>query len=53
MANFKQSTISGYIVLPKGTTAQRPSNPVANMIRYNTDLKILEYYTTAWIPFCF
>ena len=32
------------IVLPKGTTAQRPSSPVTGMIRYNTQLEHYEIY---------
>jgi hypothetical protein len=32
------------IVLPKGTTAQRPSSPVTGMIRYNTQLEQYEIY---------
>ena len=30
--------------LPKGTTAQRPSSPVAGMVRENTDDNVIEYY---------
>ena len=39
------------IIVPKGTTAQRPSSPIAGMIRYNTELDQYELYdetTTAW-----
>ena len=35
--------------LPKGTTAQRPSSPVAGMVRENTDDNVIEYYNgTEW-----
>jgi hypothetical protein len=38
------------LVLPKGTTAQRPTSGLtAGLQRYNTDLKAIEYYTgTEW-----
>lgn len=38
------------MVLPKGTTAQRPTTGLtAGLQRYNTDLKAIEYYTgTEW-----
>lgn len=40
---------TGSFNLPAGTTAQRPSSPVAGTIRFNTTLKTIEYYTgTAW-----
>jgi hypothetical protein len=34
------------IILPKGTTAQRPESPVTGMIRYNTDLGLIEQYNS-------
>ncbi len=35
--------------LAKGTTAQRPSSPVAGMVRENTDDNVIEYYNgTEW-----
>lgn len=40
---------SGYWQLPAGTTADRPSSPVAGMMRFNTDIEYLELYTnTGW-----
>ncbi|MEM5878593.1 MAG: hypothetical protein QXF12_06990, partial [Candidatus Aenigmatarchaeota archaeon] len=40
---------TGSIVVPKGTTAQRPATPVAGMFRYNTNTNSLEYYNgTSW-----
>lgn len=38
-------------ILPRGTTAQRPSSPKNGMIRYNTDLSKVEFYsayTSSW-----
>ena len=44
---------TGAIILPKGTTAQRPSSPITGMIRYNTDDSVYEAYDgsgiTGWI----
>jgi hypothetical protein len=51
MANLKNLTISdtGYLGLPSGTTAERPSSPTAGMIRYNTTLSTIEFYNgSAW-----
>lgn len=37
------------ISIPAGTTAQRPSQPIVGMIRYNTSLQGTEVYTgTSW-----
>ena len=37
------------IVFPVGGTANRPPNPLAGEVRYNTDLNVFEGYTgTAW-----
>ena len=37
------------IELPSGTTAQRPTSPVAGMVRYNTTTTTVEYYDgTQW-----
>ena len=52
MAQFKNTDIndSGSLTLPAGTTAQRPSNPQAGMMRYNTTLDYTEYYNgSAWV----
>ena len=35
---------TSYMCPPKGTTAQRPSNPVSGSLRFNTDTASLEYY---------
>lgn len=53
MAQLKNTTISdtGSLNLPAGTTAQRPSSPVAGQIRYNTTINDTEYYDgAAWRP---
>jgi hypothetical protein len=44
------STGTGGIVLPSGTSAQRPVSPPNGSSRYNTDLKCNEYYfNTFWL----
>ena len=51
MAQLKNLTISdtGYSQLPTGTTAQRPSSPTVGMMRFNTDTREVEIYTsTGW-----
>jgi hypothetical protein len=41
---------TGAIVVPVGTTAQRPGSPAVGMIRYNTTIPQLECYIgSAWI----
>ena len=43
------SSNTGSFGVPSGTTAQRPSSPVNGMIRYNTTLNVLEFYSNgAW-----
>ena len=43
------SGATGALVLASGTTAQRPSVPVAGSIRYNSSLSSIEaYYSGAW-----
>ena len=44
------NTSTGYFSLPQGTTGQRPANPQAGYIRYNTTLDSVEYYNfvTGW-----
>ena len=48
MANLKNTTVNdtGYLTLPVGTTAQRPASPSDGMLRRNTTLNCLEYYST-------
>ena len=42
-------TSTGALILPKGTTAERPVSPVTGMIRYNTDANVFEAYDGGWI----
>ena len=46
MATLKNTVINStnQTTLPKGTTAQRPSNPGDGAMRFNTDLGYVEYY---------
>ena len=42
---------TSYMCPPKGTTAQRPENPVSGSLRFNTDTASLEYFrgdTIGW-----
>lgn len=42
--------IGSKIVLPKGTTVQRPSSPEEGQLWFNTDTKMFEGYNgTAWV----
>jgi hypothetical protein len=47
MATLKSLTVNdtGFIKLPSGTIAQRPSSPSNNMMRFNTDLGCNEMYS--------
>ena len=49
MATLTNVTINdtGFAQLPTGSTAQRPASPVVGMIRFNTDTRVVECYTTA------
>jgi len=52
MAQLKNTTIddTGFLQLPTGTTAQRPSLPEPGHIRFNTTLGVQEYWNgTNWI----
>jgi len=42
--NISLNGSNNSVMLPKGTTAQQPTAPVAGMMRYNTTLNNLEYY---------
>lgn len=49
LAGDVQMTGTGRMLLPKGTTAQRPVAPAVGSIRYNTELNYVENYTgTEW-----
>ena len=40
-----------FLLVPKGTTGERPGSPVAGYIRYNTSVGALEVYQgSAWVP---
>ena len=40
-----------YVRIPQGTTGQRPSNPAAGYLRFNTTLDVTEFYTgSVWRP---
>jgi len=46
-------TSTGALIIPRGTTAQRPTNPAAGMMRYNNDEGYIETYEailSTWIP---
>ena len=41
---------SGAVIIPRGTTAQRPSSPAIGMIRYNIDSSVYESYSgSSWL----
>ena len=42
MAQLQDTTFAN-LVLPEGTTAQRPGSPVAGMTRYNTSLNLIAF----------
>lgn len=47
MANLKNTEIDSneYLGMPKGSTNQRPNSPQAGMLRFNTDLDQIEFFT--------
>ena len=50
MAQLQQTSFTD-LSLPQGTTAQRPGSPVSGMMRYNTDIALVEYYDGSnWRP---
>ena len=52
MATLASLTINdtGYLELPRGTTAQRPSSPAAGYLRFNTTVNAPEVYSgSAWV----
>ena len=55
MAQLKNTTINdtGFVQLPVGSTAQRPSSPQAGQLRYNSTLNFTEWYDdqlSDWFP---
>lgn len=52
MATLASLTVNdtGSLLLPKGTTAQRPGSPTTGTIRYNTTRKEIEFYNgSIWV----
>jgi hypothetical protein len=51
-ANTRINTIynGSEILVPTGSTTQRPVTPSTGMFRYNTDTNQFEGYATAWMP---
>jgi len=50
--NLANVATSGGIIVPLGTTAQRPASPVNGMVRYNINNNALEgYANNSWIGF--
>ena len=39
---------TGSLIVPRGTTAQRPGTPAVGMLRYNTDTDVFEGYDGNW-----
>jgi hypothetical protein len=50
MSSFKNTKIedTGYIQLPTGSNAQRPSSPSTGYMRFNTDSEEFEIYYNGW-----
>jgi hypothetical protein len=54
MATLKNTIINGEIVIPSGTTAQRPWVATEGMLRYNTTTGRLEFYNgVSWVDWVF
>jgi microcystin-dependent protein len=50
-SNVIEISSPGSIVLPSGTTAQRPGSAASGMLRFNTDLDVYEgYRLSGWEP---
>lgn len=50
MATLKNTSVTGILRLPNGTTAQRPGSPTNGMLRFNTQRGVEEYYDgTQWV----
>lgn len=50
MATLKNTSVTGNLQLPAGTTAQRPTNPPEGAMRFNTDLGYCEVYINrGWV----
>jgi hypothetical protein len=44
ISNVTTFTSKNHILLPRGTTAERPGSPVKGEFRYNTTLDVIEWY---------
>ena len=42
------ANVTGGFIPPTGTTAQRPSSPVAGTTRFNTTTNVYEVYNNTW-----
>jgi hypothetical protein len=52
MAILKNTTVNTALILPTGTTAERPAVPQAGMIRHNSTSNSFEYYNgTIWVVY--
>jgi hypothetical protein len=50
-ASLDLSARTDAVILPRGTTAERPASPVLGAMRVNTSLNALEFYTgSGWSP---
>jgi hypothetical protein len=50
MATLKNTTFAN-LILPSGSTAERPGSPVNGMMRYNSTMNLLEHYRDGqWQP---
>lgn len=47
-ASLDMGNATDAMIIPIGTTAQRPATPVAGMLRYNTTNGCMEFYTDRW-----
>jgi Glycine rich protein len=46
------SNSTGYFALPSGSTGERPASPTNGMVRYNTTIGAVEFYTpVGWVPY--
>lgn len=46
--NTATLSVNHAVIIPTGTTAQRPTSPIPGMIRINTDTNRLEAYDGVW-----
>lgn len=46
--SLDMSTSTDGIIIPSGNTSVRPGNPLNGLLRYNTQLQLLDFYFNAW-----